>query len=334
MAKSPIDNFELEGASKHDEHQLRVLLVEDNPVQQMCIAHLLKNLGHSVNVAAGGSEALSEVQADRNYDVILMDCQMPMMDGFQATRLIREVERTTGQKTAIIGIGAAASPDQCFMAGMDDYLCKPLNKLLVREVLGRWLKDKKVRGSQSLHKDNLATVMLLAMIFWSASQLPVSAKSTYLAAGTTKDGAKANTPLTLSAKIGSKTHKIMPRKLLSGIASWYGMPFHGRRTASGQLYDMNKMTAAHLTLPLSSQVLVENPRNGKVVVITVTDRGPYIKNRVIDLSRAAAKQLGILSNGVAFVNYSVLPTPAQVVSRSSTAGDDRSISALPQKTTE
>ncbi|MBS1990896.1 MAG: septal ring lytic transglycosylase RlpA family protein [Cyanobacteria bacterium SZAS LIN-3] len=105
---------------------------------------------------------------------------------------------------------------------------------------------------------------------------------------------------------------------LSGIASWYGHPFHGRRTASGQIYDMNKLTAAHLTLPLATEVLVENKRNGKKVVITVTDRGPYIKNRVLDLSRAAAQKLGMLKSGLAFVTYQVMspqlqPPPLKLV---------------------
>src|SRR6185436_16301542 len=76
-------------------------------------------------------------------------------------------------------------------------------------------------------------------------------------------------------------------------------PFHGRRTASGEVYDMNAMTAAHKTMPLPSYALVRNPANGREVVVKVNDRGPFAKGRVIDLSRAAARKLGI--SGVAQV---------------------------------
>ncbi len=79
----------------------------------------------------------------------------------------------------------------------------------------------------------------------------------------------------------------------TGLASWYGKPFHGRRTASGEVYDMNAMTAAHKTMPLPSYALVRNPANGHQVVVKVNDRGPFIKGRVIDLSRAAARKLRI-----------------------------------------
>ncbi len=79
----------------------------------------------------------------------------------------------------------------------------------------------------------------------------------------------------------------------TGLASWYGAPFHGRRTANGERYDMNAMTAAHKTMPLPSYALVRNPANGRQVVVKVNDRGPFIKGRIIDLSRAAARQLRI-----------------------------------------
>lgn len=93
----------------------------------------------------------------------------------------------------------------------------------------------------------------------------------------------------------------------SGNASWYGGKFHGRKTASGEIFDMKKHTAAHRKLPFFTKVLVENPRNGKSVVVKVNDRGPYAKGRVLDLSRGAAEKLGILLGGVAFVDCTVLP---------------------------
>jgi rare lipoprotein A len=78
-----------------------------------------------------------------------------------------------------------------------------------------------------------------------------------------------------------------------GLASWYGEPFHGRRTATGERYDMNAMTAAHKTMPLPSYALVRNPANGRQVLVKVNDRGPFAKGRIIDLSRAAARRLRI-----------------------------------------
>ncbi len=85
----------------------------------------------------------------------------------------------------------------------------------------------------------------------------------------------------------------------TGIASWYGRPFHGRRTATGELYDMHAMTAAHKTMPLPSYAVVRNPKNRRTVVVRVNDRGPFKPGRVIDLSRAAARKLGI--SGIARV---------------------------------
>lgn len=82
-----------------------------------------------------------------------------------------------------------------------------------------------------------------------------------------------------------------------GVASWYGKPFHGRRTASGERYDMHAMTAAHRTMPLPSYARVRNLANGREVVVRVNDRGPFRDGRVIDLSRAAARRLGITGLG-------------------------------------
>jgi len=82
-----------------------------------------------------------------------------------------------------------------------------------------------------------------------------------------------------------------------GVASWYGEPFHGRRTSSGAIYDMHEFTAAHKTLPLPSLVRVTNLDTGRSVVVKVNDRGPFVKNRLIDVSYAAAQELGIVKSG-------------------------------------
>ena len=103
----------------------------------------------------------------------------------------------------------------------------------------------------------------------------------------------------------------------SGNISWYGVPFHGRKTASGRIYDMNKLTCAHRTLPFGTKILIENPRTGKSVIVEVIDRGPYSSGRVIDVSREAARQLGTLLGGVAFVNCLVIYTPGSTSSSDS-----------------
>ncbi|MCB1857334.1 MAG: septal ring lytic transglycosylase RlpA family protein [Gammaproteobacteria bacterium] len=86
-----------------------------------------------------------------------------------------------------------------------------------------------------------------------------------------------------------------------GIASWYGTKFHGRRTSSGEPYDMYSMTAAHKTLPLPTYVRVRNLTNGRSAIVRVNDRGPFHGNRIIDLSYAAATKLGILGKGTGLV---------------------------------
>lgn len=82
-----------------------------------------------------------------------------------------------------------------------------------------------------------------------------------------------------------------------GVASYYGKKFHGRKTASGEIYDMYKLTAAHRTLPFGTRVLVTNLANGKSVVVKINDRGPFIKGRIIDLSYEAARRIGITGLG-------------------------------------
>jgi rare lipoprotein A len=92
----------------------------------------------------------------------------------------------------------------------------------------------------------------------------------------------------------------------TGIASWYGTKFHGKKTANGERYDMYAMSAAHKTLPLPTMVRVTNLDNGRSVVVRVNDRGPFVKSRVIDLSYAAAKTLGYDNAGTASVRVEVL----------------------------
>jgi rare lipoprotein A len=94
-----------------------------------------------------------------------------------------------------------------------------------------------------------------------------------------------------------------------GNASWYGAPFHGRKASNGETYDMNKMTAAHRTLPFNSMVRVTNLNNGKSATVRITDRGPFVDNRIIDLSLAAAREIESVGPGVVPVRIEVLSGP-------------------------
>lgn len=95
-----------------------------------------------------------------------------------------------------------------------------------------------------------------------------------------------------------------------GVASWYGPDFHGKRTSTGETYDMHAMTGAHPTLPLPTWVRVTNLENGRSVDVRLNDRGPFAKNRIIDLSRAAAERLGMIGSGTALVEVRSLAAGA------------------------
>jgi rare lipoprotein A len=94
-----------------------------------------------------------------------------------------------------------------------------------------------------------------------------------------------------------------------GIASYYHDALHGRKTASGEVYNKRILSAAHKSLPLGTKVRVTKVSNGKSIVVRVNDRGPFVKGRIIDLSRRAARKLGIISSGVAKVQVEVLSIP-------------------------
>ena len=97
-----------------------------------------------------------------------------------------------------------------------------------------------------------------------------------------------------------------------GFASWYGPGFQKRNAANGQPYDMNAMTAAHRTLPLNTVVRVTDLKTGESVLLRITDRGPFVNDRVIDLSRAAARRLSVYQHGTALVRIEVLETPSPI----------------------
>ena len=96
----------------------------------------------------------------------------------------------------------------------------------------------------------------------------------------------------------------------TGIASWYGSYFHGRRTSNGERYDMYADTAAHKTLPMNTMLLVRNLENGREMVVRINDRGPFVRGRILDLSYSSAKKLGIIKKGTAKVRITAM-APSQ-----------------------
>jgi rare lipoprotein A len=99
---------------------------------------------------------------------------------------------------------------------------------------------------------------------------------------------------------------VKPGDTETGIASWYGVPYHGRQAASGEIYDMEQLTAAHKTLPFQTWVEVTNLDNGSVVTVRINDRGPFIEGRIIDLSKRGAREIGLLQTGLAKVQLRVV----------------------------
>ena len=117
---------------------------------------------------------------------------------------------------------------------------------------------------------------------------------------------KKQTAATIPTDSGVPTAASLPREERIGYASWYGDPYHGRRTSNGETYNKYGLTAAHRTLPFDTVVKVNNLENGKIVKVRINDRGPFKENRVIDLSYAAAKEIDMLGPGTAKVSLEVL----------------------------
>jgi two-component system, sensor histidine kinase and response regulator len=119
--------------------KLNILLAEDNRVNQMVAVRMLEKMGHAVTVAANGKEAL-DAFAEKDFDLVLMDVQMPQMDGFEATSAIRQHETVSGKHLPIVAMTAHAmvgDRERCLEAGMDDYLAKPINQQDLKQALDR-----------------------------------------------------------------------------------------------------------------------------------------------------------------------------------------------------
>jgi peptidoglycan lytic transglycosylase len=127
--------------------------------------------------------------------------------------------------------------------------------------------------------------------------------------GTKTASGAADTRVTTPPATASET-TTAPLSTETGIASWYGYPYHGRHAANGEIYDMEQMTAAHRTLPFDTMVRVVNLNNEQTVEVRITDRGPFIDGRIIDLSHAAARAIGMIGPGTAPVRMEVITWPA------------------------
>jgi rare lipoprotein A len=175
-----------------------------------------------------------------------------------------------------------------------------------------WTKDRRIAGQK-----NLLTILLsVQFIFYSYDALSDSSQDVRLAtvtsvplseqSGSLSEEKGLQTARAQGNKESKKDQSWRTKLTQSGKASWYGRGFHGKTTASGEVFDQRLMTAAHKTLPLGSRARVINLTNGNSVEVTINDRGPFIPGRIIDLSRAAADELGFLESGLAQVRIELL----------------------------
>lgn len=158
--------------------------------------------------------------------------------------------------------------------------------------------DTTSTGAASLHRLSFIAVLLLFLIAWPTR---------FSSASYDRDVVSRD-PYT-SRSDTQKTESPVDAYSETGLASWYGRSFHGKRTSSGERFDMHAMTAAHKELPMNTVLKVKNLENGKEAVVRVNDRGPYAGKRIIDLSQSAAKALKLAKKGTARVEITVLSGP-------------------------
>lgn len=151
----------------------------------------------------------------------------------------------------------------------------------------------------------LAGTMLTACGGGKAAKTATETPRSPYATGNYPGILKIGTPYDIAGRTYYPAHD--PGYVEEGIASWYGPGFHGRSTANGERYDQNGLTAAHRTLPMPSMVRVTNLENGRTEVLKVNDRGPFAKDRIIDLSKKSAERLGVIGKGTARVRVEYLP---------------------------
>lgn len=165
------------------------------------------------------------------------------------------------------------------------------------------ISDEKIvrRRVQTLLRVGLATIF-----FWLSGLISIGATAMAQAA-TKQEPAKTKTTARHRNHYKNFKHSSKPNLSMVGTASWYGHEFHNRKTASGKKFNQFALMAAHRTLPFGTLVEVTNNSNHKTCIVEITDRGPYAKNRIIDLSRRAAQELGFMSSGTAQVSLCIIP---------------------------
>jgi rare lipoprotein A len=179
---------------------------------------------------------------------------------------------------------------------------------------GRWSALRTLsdcRGSSRGHApaSKLLTLVFLAIaVSGCASRRPIAASAPPVISPEPAPPA----PAAPSIEPPSSSAPVPRVYVEQGIASWYGVPFHGRRAANGEIFDMNTLVAAHRTLPFGSILRVTNLNNGRQVEVRVVDRGPFVSNRVLDLAHAAAVGLDMIGTGTAPVRIELLSGPSPV----------------------
>jgi rare lipoprotein A len=164
--------------------------------------------------------------------------------------------------------------------------------------------EKKAVAAKPAKTVKVAKVKAKKPVEVSSDDAPVKAKKKV--ASSAKPKAKVAQAPAKAKKVAKASNSGGGSAFQSGVASWYGGYFHGRTTANGEKYNMDAYTAAHKTLPFGTRVRVTNTRNGDYVDVRINDRGPFVGGRIIDLSRAAAGDIGMKDSGVAPVKVAIL----------------------------
>ncbi len=171
----------------------------------------------------------------------------------------------------------------------------------------RWeFSRTELPGGSDMHLAAVFAMFVCGVLLMSACSKPAPAVGPQGAPQVSSSGGiyKIGAPYTVAGR--RYTPRVQPNYRAEGLASWYGPKFHGKRTANGEIFDQYALTAAHKTLPLPSKVRVTNLDNGRQLVVRVNDRGPFIGDRIIDLSRRSARLLGVEKAGVAPVRLELL----------------------------
>ncbi|WP_236842662.1 septal ring lytic transglycosylase RlpA family protein [Campylobacter lanienae] len=178
-----------------------------------------------------------------------------------------------------------------------------------------------------LYHIKIPLIALIALVFagCSTTSIPYYSSSDFQSTPNTSQSSQEATmrPYTINGKTYYPT-VVEVGDSATGIASWYGPNFHGKKTSNGETYNMNSLTAAHKTLPMNTMVKVTSLKNGKTTIVRINDRGPFVAGRIIDLSKAAATEISMIADGTAPVRlevigfYGQIETPANKTAKTHT----------------